>query len=81
MGAVGSPDALRPPLPPLNRYKRDVVLRLQSQDGGGGASRPATMPHAKSVMPVHTACIALTKSLQYTACLLSPSLCHARSGV
>ena len=34
MAAVGSPDALRPPLPPLARYKRDVALRLQSQDGG-----------------------------------------------
>ena len=49
--AVGSPDALKPPLPPLNRYKRDVALRLQSQDSGSnGASRPATLPHAKSAV-------------------------------
>ncbi len=44
--AVGSPDALKPPPPPLKRYKRDVALRLQGQDAGGGG-HPATLPHAK----------------------------------
>ncbi|CAL8468909.1 g8450 [Coccomyxa elongata] len=44
MGRVGSPDALKPPLPPLTRYKRDVALKLQNMPSNG-STRPATLPH------------------------------------
>ena len=53
---MGSPDALRPPLPPLDRYKRDVALRLQSQDGGGWA-QPAGHPAPRQVSRAHMHCL------------------------
>ncbi len=46
MARVGSPDALKPPLPPLTRYKRDVALKLQNMPSNG-SMRPATLPHDK----------------------------------
>ena len=45
--AVGSPEALRPLQPPLQRYKRDVAMKLQAQCGGGSGLHAATLPHAK----------------------------------
>lgn len=46
MARVGSPDALKPPVPPLTRYKRDVALKLQNVPSNG-STRPATLPHDK----------------------------------
>ncbi|EIE26922.1 DUF810-domain-containing protein [Coccomyxa subellipsoidea C-169] len=43
MARVGSSEALKPPLPPLTRYKRDVALKLQSANSNG-STRPATLP-------------------------------------
>lgn len=49
MTKIGYPDAFKPPLPPLTRYKRDVVLKLRSQDcappSSNGSTRPANMLH------------------------------------
>jgi hypothetical protein len=49
MADVGGADALKPPLPPLARYKRDAVVRLRSQDSSAsssnGSTRPASMLH------------------------------------
>ena len=46
MARIGNPDALKPPLPPLTRYKRDVALKLQSANSNGSL-RPATLPLVK----------------------------------
>lgn len=49
MANIGYPDAFKPPLPLLTRYKRDVVVKLRSQDSGqpssNGSTRPANMLH------------------------------------
>ena len=51
MARVGSPDALKPVLPPLTRYKRDVALKLQNVPSNG-STRPATLPHDRCC-PTH----------------------------
>ena len=46
MQDVGSPASLKPPVPPLTRYKRDVAVKLQSDSGSYrqyGSTRPASM--------------------------------------
>lgn len=51
MQDVGNPASLKPPIPPLTRYKRDVVTKLQTQDSEAsfrpGSTRPASMLHTK----------------------------------
>lgn len=45
MQDVGSPASLKPPVPPLTRYKRDGAVKLQA-DGPFrqyGSTRPASM--------------------------------------
>jgi len=43
MARIGSAEALKPPVPPLTRYKRDIALKLQNAPSNG-ATRPATLP-------------------------------------
>ncbi len=45
MQDVGSPASLKPPVPPLTRYKRDVAVKLQSEGSYRqyGSTRPASM--------------------------------------
>ncbi len=45
MQDVGSPASLKPPVPPLTRYKRDVAVKLQSEGPfrQHGSTRPASM--------------------------------------
>ncbi|CAK0780416.1 hypothetical protein CVIRNUC_005046 [Coccomyxa viridis] len=49
MQDVGSPASLKPPIPPLTRYKRDVVAKQQATDLEGaprlGSTRPASLLH------------------------------------
>ena len=51
MQDVGSPASLKPPIPPLTRYKRDVVAKQQASDLEGaprlGSTRPASLLHVK----------------------------------
>ena len=49
MRDVGTPEALKPPVPPLTRYKRDVAVKLQSEGPlrQYGSTRPASMFHTK----------------------------------
>ena len=51
MQDVGSPASLKPPVPPLTRYKRDVVAKQQATDLEGaprlGSTRPASLLHVK----------------------------------
>ena len=45
MQDVGSPASLKPPVPPLTRYKRDVAVKLQAEGPVRqyGSTRPASM--------------------------------------
>ena len=51
MQDVGRPASLKPPIPPLTRYKRDVVAKQQITDLEGaprlGSTRPASLLHVK----------------------------------
>ena len=49
MQDVGSPASLKPPVPPLTRYKRDVAVKLQSEGPFRqyGSTRPASMLQPK----------------------------------
>ena len=51
MQDVGSPASVKPPIPPLTRYKRDVVAKQQATDLEGapriGSTRPASLLHVK----------------------------------
>ncbi len=54
MQGVGNPASLKPPVPPLTRYKRDVVTKLQAMDSDsslfkGGSTRPASGVTTKCV--------------------------------
>ena len=56
MQDVGSPASLKPPIPPLTRYKRDVVAKQQATDLEGaprlGSTRPASLLHVKYAFPL-----------------------------
>ena len=52
MQDVGSPASLKPPVPALTRYKRNVTTKLQTTDSDVGlqqfsSTRPASMFHTK----------------------------------
>ncbi len=51
MQDVGSPASLKPPVPPLTRYKRDVAVKLQSEGPYRqyGSTRPVSMLPTKCV--------------------------------
>lgn len=71
MQGVGNPASLKPPLPPLTRYKRDVVTKLQAMDSDGslfrgGSTRPASGILTKCVRSlsfIGHACVDLACSL------------------
>ena len=66
MARIGNPDALKPPLPPLTRYKRNVALKLQSAPSNG-STRPATLPLDKCA---HHTC----DFVFFLSCLICPAL-------
>ena len=49
MRDVGTPEALKPPVPPLTRFKRDIAVKLQTEGPlrQHGSTRPASMFHTK----------------------------------
>lgn len=71
MQGVGNPASLKPPLPPLTRYKRDAVTKLQAMDSDGslfrgGSTRPASgilTKCARSLSFIGHACVDLAFSL------------------
>lgn len=71
MQGMGNPASLKPPLPPLTRYKRDAVTKLQAMDSDGtlfrgGSTRPASgilTKCARSLSFLGHACVNLAFSL------------------
>ena len=74
MQDVGNPASLKPPIPPLTRYKRDVVAKQQATDLEGaprlGSTRPASLLHAKYALHLSSSLDLLMEAGSVALCAL-----------